>query len=89
MSTARIAAPAKVSGLGFRKGCRLRRRHREGPVAPKSVSMVVVAGKPGQKAKTNKSAAKRFKITASGKVRARDPSRASTRALSGIPDALG
>ena len=32
----------------------------------------VVCGKPGAKAKTNKSAAKRFKITASGKVRTRN-----------------
>ena len=89
MSTARIAAPAKVSGLGFRKAVASVGVTAKAPVAPKSVSMVVVAGKPGQKAKTNKSAAKRFKITASGKVRTRDPSRASTRALSGIPDALG
>ena len=42
------------------------------PVASKAVAMTVckTKAKPGHgKAKTNKSAAKRFKITASGKVR--------------------
>jgi large subunit ribosomal protein L35 len=72
MSTARFAAPAKVSGLGFRKAiAAVRLTAKPAPVAPKAVAMTVckTKAKPGHgKAKTNKSAAKRFKITASGKV---------------------
>ena len=74
-SAARVAAPMKVGGLGFRKAVAAVRV----PVQPKAPvravalsAMVTVAGKsPGgqKKAKTRKSAAKRFKITASGKVR--------------------
>lgn len=90
MSTARLAAPAKVSGLGFRKAISaVRFAAKPAPVASKAVAMTVckTKAKPGHgKAKTNKSAAKRFKITASGKVRSRRPSRASRRARSGIPD---
>ena len=73
MSTARLAAPAKVSGLGFRKAISaVRFAAKPAPVASKAVAMTVwkTKAKPGHgKAKTNKSAAKRFKITASGKVR--------------------
>ena len=87
VSSARLAAPSKVSGLGFRRAVSaVRVPAKAAPVAAKSVATTVVAGKPGAKVKTNKSAAKRFKITASGKVRSRRPSRASRRARSGIPD---
>ena len=75
MSASRVAPMvAKVGGLGFRKAVAAVRM----PVQPKApvaraVSMEIVAGKPGAKAKTRKAAAKRFKITASGKVRAQFP----------------
>tara|TARA_B110000503_G_scaffold99653_1_gene149067 strand:+ start:5320 stop:5619 length:300 start_codon:yes stop_codon:yes gene_type:complete len=73
MSTARLTAPMKVSGLGFRKAINaVRLSAKPAFVAPKAVSMTVckTKAKPGHgKAKTNKSAVKRFKITASGKVR--------------------
>ena len=84
MSTARLAAPAKVSGLGFRKAISaVRFAAKPAPVASKAVAMTVckTKAKPGHgKAKTNKSAAKRFKITASGKVRLRPPARLASRA---------
>lgn len=84
MSTARLAAPAKVSGLGFRKAISaVRLAAKPAPVATKAVAMTVckTKAKPGHgKAKTNKSAAKRFKITASGKVRLRPPPRLASRA---------
>ena len=73
MSASAVKAPAvKVSGLGFRKAV-------SAVAMPKAAAkpvqahaaFSVVCGKPGAKAKTNKSAAKRFKITASGKVRTR------------------
>jgi len=73
MSTALFAAPAKVSGLGFRKAINaVRVTAKPAPVQAKAVAMTVckTKAKPGHgKAKTNKSAVKRFKITASGKVR--------------------
>ena len=74
MSASAVKAPAaKVSGLGFRKAV-------SAVAMPKAAAkpvqahaaFSVVCGKPGAKAKTNKSAAKRFKITASGKVRFSD-----------------
>ena len=84
MSTARLAAPAKVSGLGFRKAISaVRLAAKPAPVATKAVAMTVckTKAKPGHgKAKTSKSAAKRFKITASGKVRLRPPPRLASRA---------
>ena len=84
MSTARLAAPAKVSGLGFRKAISaVRLAAKPAPVATKAVAMTVckTKAKPGHgKAKTNKSAAKRLKITASGKVRLRPPARLASRA---------
>eukprot|EP00230_Micromonas_polaris_P004306 CAMPEP_0119207754 /NCGR_PEP_ID=MMETSP1327-20130426/169_1 /TAXON_ID=38833 /ORGANISM="Micromonas pusilla, Strain RCC2306" /LENGTH=125 /DNA_ID=CAMNT_0007204169 /DNA_START=81 /DNA_END=458 /DNA_ORIENTATION=- len=77
MSTARLTAPMKVSGLGFRKAINaVRLSAKPAFVAPKAVSMTVckTKAKPGHgKAKTNKSAVKRFKITASGKVLHRRP----------------
>ena len=75
MSASAVKAPAvKVSGLGFRKAV-------SAVAMPKAAAkpvqahaaFSVVCGKPGAKAKTNKSAAKRFKITASGKVLHRRP----------------
>ena len=74
MSASRVA-PAKVGlgrsvgGLGFRQAVaavRLPVQPKKAPVA--AMATTVVAGKPGQKAKTRKAAAKRFKVTASGKV---------------------
>ena len=75
MSASARAAPArlgKVGGLGFRQAVAAVRVpvQPKAPVAPRAVAMVTVAGKPGAKAKTRKAAAKRFKITASGKVSA-------------------
>ena len=94
MSTARLAAPAKVSGLGFRKAISaVRLAAKPAPVATKAVAMTVCKTKamPGHsKAKTNKSAAKRFKITASGKVRSGNTHiRGSRRARARLPDARG
>lgn len=94
MSTARLAAPAKVSGLGFRKAISaVRFAAKPAPVASKAVAMTVckTKAKPGHgKAKTNKSAAKRFKITASGKVRSGNTHiRGSRRARARLPDARG
>ena len=94
MSTARLAAPAKVSGLGFRKAISaVRLAAKPAPVATKAVAMTVckTKAKPGHgKAKTNKSAAKRFKITASGKVRSGNTHiRGSRRARARLPDARG
>ena len=73
MSASARAAPArlgKVGGLGFRQAVAAVRVpvQPKAPVAPRTVAMATVAGKPGAKAKTRKAAAKRFKITASGKV---------------------
>ena len=91
VSSARLAAPSKVSGLGFRRAVSaVRVPAKAAPVAAKSVATTVVAGKPGAKVKTNKSAAKRFKITASGKVRSGNTHiRGSRRARARLPDARG
>ena len=74
MSASAVKAPAaKVSGLGFRKAvCAVAMPVQSKPVQARA-AFSVVCGKPGAKAKTNKSAAKRFKITASGKVLHRRP----------------
>lgn len=78
MSASARAAPARlgskaVGSLGFRQAVAAVRVpvQPKAPVAQRAVAMVTFAGKPGQKAKTRKAASKRFKITASGKVRTR------------------
>ena len=70
-TNARFSTNARVSGLGFRRAVAALPRITSAPVA-KSVApsaVVTTCGKPGAKAKTRKSAAKRYKVTASGKVR--------------------
>jgi large subunit ribosomal protein L35 len=69
-------AGAKVGGLGFRRAVaavRMPVQPKSAKAAPQSAFMVVAQTQAqkkgaGAKAKTRKSAAKRFKITASGKV---------------------
>ena len=73
MSASAVKAPvAKVSGLGFRKAVSAVAMPVQSKPVQARAAFSVVCGKPGAKAKTNKSAAKRFKITASGKVRFSD-----------------
>jgi len=73
MSASAVKAPAaKVSGLGFRKAVSAVAMPVQSKPVQARAAFSVVCGKPGAKAKTNKSAANRFKITASGKVRFSD-----------------
>ena len=89
-----IATALEATGAGFAaKRTAVRFAAKPAPVASKAVAMTVckTKAKPGHgKAKTNKSAAKRFKITASGKVRSGNTHiRGSRRARARLPDARG
>ena len=80
MSASAVKAPAaKVSGLGFRKAVSAVAMPVQSKPVQARAAFSVVCGKPGAKAKTNKSAAKRFKITPSSGVSSLTPARRSAK----------
>ena len=73
MSASAVKAPAaKVSGLGFRKAVSAVAMPVQSKPVQARAAFSVVCGTPGATATTTEPAPKRFKITASGKVRFSD-----------------